>query len=70
MGKLKKLERDRGPDKSEAVPCSGAGGCQCGVIIVIYSTLHLQQGIAAAGEIQERKSKYLWKGCARQEETA
>ena len=28
-----------GPDKSEAVPHSGNGGCQCGVIIVIYSTL-------------------------------
>ena len=27
-----------GPDKSEAVPHSGNGGCQCGVIIVIYST--------------------------------
>ena len=37
--KVKLSEMDRESDKSEAVPCSGGGWCQCGVIIVIYSTL-------------------------------
>ena len=48
-----------GPDKSEAVPHSGNGGCQCGVIIVIYSTLQQRYPLKIRLAFRQGSLKYV-----------